>query len=149
MSRDRAEPTRRTVLALSASLGLASTAGCVEQLTDQFTSPSVAEVKKNAERIPYQDLYRNISEYEGEFAYYPNLYISDVVSGQDTKEYLLAFNSGGINDDRVLYGIWNGDPFKRNDDVEVWGVVGGLETYTSLVGDQTVPKIRIKAMERR
>lgn len=137
-----------TVTGLGAGTGFLAATGRLDPLLSQLQPPSTEEVKQNAERISYQELYRNISEYEGSYVHYGNLRITDVISGEDTKKYLLMFNDGGYNDDRVLYGVWNGDPFRENDDVELWGIVRGLTTYTSLGGERSVPKIKIRAMNR-
>lgn len=49
-------------------------------------------------------------------------------------------------DYNYLYGTWEGDPFKRDDVVELWGTVNGTTTYMSLSGEQTVPEIEIVDM---
>lgn len=102
-----------------------------------------------AQRIPVNELFRNIDQYEGEYVRYGDLFVSDVVSNEGTKKYILGVRGGRIGDDRFLWGIWDGNPFKRMDDVRVWGVVRGLQTYESLGGNKTVPKIRIVDMELR
>lgn len=139
---------RRTLLSALGTITLATITGCSE-LEDSLggvTEPSEEEVKQNAERIAYEELYRNISDYEGEYVYYNDVHITDIASGEGTKEYLFMFNGGGFTDDRVLYGVWEGDPFREQDRVELWGVVQGLTTYQSLGGKRSVPKIRIHEM---
>lgn len=142
---------RRRALAGISTTTIAMLAGCssAEDLLNQVSEPSTQEVKDNAKQVPYEELYRNISDYESEPVYWPSAQINDIASGQDTKEYILTLPSGDFADSDILWGVWNGDPFEENDDVEVWGLVRGLKTYTSLTGEQTVPKIKIKAIQLR
>lgn len=139
---------RRTLLQAGSTLSLATIAGCAGQL-ESLTGPSEDEVKENATTIEYDELYRNISEYEGDAVVYENLRIIGAPSNTDTKKYILMFNSDdGWNDPRTFWGVWDGDPFRENDVVKIWGVVEGLKTYTSLGGENTVPEIDIIDMER-
>lgn len=122
--------------------------GCSGFLNDvsSFGGPSVEEVKNNSRQIDYEEMYRNISDYEGEFVYYPEIRLMDVVEGEGTKEYLFALPGGQIGDPKTLYGLWDGDPFQEDDNVEMWGVVNGLKTYTSLTGEKTVIEVDIVDM---
>jgi len=122
---------------------ISTSAGCAGRLEEAVSGdPTTEEVKSNAETIEYEKRYRNIDQYKGEYVHYEELRITDIVEGEGTKEYILTFPDGGFTDDRVLYGVWDGNPFKEKDHVEVWGEVKGLETYTSLTGEKTVPKVK-------
>lgn len=126
---------------------LAGCAGRLEELTGSVGGPSAEEVKNNAETIKYDKLYRNIDEYEGEYVHYENLYLNDIVEGEGTKEYILTFPGGGFDDDRVLYGLWDGNPFKERDRITIWGVVRRLTTYQSLTGERSVPEVKLVDIE--
>lgn len=142
---------RRRAIATFATAGVTLTSGCsqLESITRQFTDPSVEEIKDEAENVQYEELYRNISEYEDKYLYWPQANITDIPSAQGTKKYILSLPNADFNDFNGLWGIWEGDPFRENDDVEVWGMVLGMKTYNSFLGQTTVPKIQIKAMNLR
>jgi hypothetical protein len=121
--------------------------GLADTIQETVSPPSVEEVKQNSETVPYQELYRNISEYEGEYVHYDGLGLIDIVEGEGTKEYILDFPGGSFGDGRVLYGIWDGSPFQEGDDIEAWGIINGLRTYTSLSGEETVPEVELVDIE--
>lgn len=141
---------RRHLISTTAVTTLAALSGCLESIENQLGGGrSVEDVKENAERVPYEELYRNISDYRDTPIYYPQARIADIISGQDTKEYILTFPGGGFNDDRVIYGLWNGDPYREGDTIELWGVVQGLTSYQSLTGERTVPEVRLREINLR
>jgi hypothetical protein len=140
-------PNRRSVLLGSgtATIGLLSgCAGVLDRVSKQGSGePSVEEVKQNSESIPYNELYRNISEYEGEYIHYVESEVQDIAEGTGTKEYILTLPEHRVGNERILYAIWEGDPLKEGDHIEVWGIVQRLRTYESLTGEETVPEIKL------
>lgn len=131
---------------LAVTSGIAGCSALPDSVSEPFTGPSVEEIKEESETVEYDELYRNISEYEGEYVHYEQLRLSHVVEGEDSKEYLLTFPDGEFNDDRIFYALWDGDPFQEGDEVEVWGIVQGLRTYTSMTGERTVVEIELVDM---
>lgn len=141
---------RRTFFRAAGLVGISAFTGCtgvLEEYANSDSEPSVQEVKANSETIPYDELYRNIGEYEGEYVHYGDVRISHIMEGQGSKEYLLDLPGGGRENSHILYGLWRGNPFREDDAVEIWGVVKGLRTYNDLLyGEQTVPEIEVVDM---
>lgn len=138
---------RRHYLTSTVLAALASLSGCVDSLEETLGSQrSLEEIKEEAEQLPYDELYRNISEYQGQAIYYPQVNITDIVPDTNASEYILTVAGGDFNDSWHLYGHWNGDPFRNTDTVELWGVVEGMTSYRSLTGEQNVPEITIREM---
>jgi len=120
-------------------------AGCAGQL-ESLTGPSVEEVKNESKSISHDELYRNNSEHDGEYVHYSKVELFDILDREGTKEYILTFPRGSRYSG-TLYGYWDGDPFKRSDIIEIWGIVDGLKTYNSLGGEKTVPQIELVDIE--
>lgn len=138
---------RRTVLEIASCVGVVAIAGCTSSL-DQVGGYDPDDVKENAETIPYEELFRNISEYEGDPVHYSNLRVTDILESEDGyQEYVLSMPDSGWGNSKVLYGVWEGDPFRRRGTVEIWGIVTGTETYMSMSGEKTVPNIEIVVIE--
>lgn len=138
---------RHYLTTTAATISLAALSGCLEDIENQLDGGrSVEDVKENAERVPYEELYRNISDYRDTPVYYPQARIADIISGQNMKEYILTVPGGGFTDEHVIYGLWNGDPYRDGDTIELWGVVQGLTSYQSLTGERTVPEVRLRAI---
>lgn len=138
---------RRHYLTSTVLAALASLSGCLDSLEETLGSQrSLEEIKEDAEQVPYDELYRNISEYQGQAIYYPQIRISDVVADTNASEYIYTVPGGDFNDSWHLYGHWDGDPYRDGDTVELWGVIKGMTSYQSLVGEQNVPEITVREM---
>lgn len=137
---------RRQYLASAGAAAAMTLSGCLQQLPGPLGKPSVENVKENAETIPYDELYRNISSYEGQYVHYPYATITDVVSGTDTKQFIITVDDD-VTETDAIWGYWDGDPYERLDDVKLWGVVRGLKEYQSLTGETTVPRIELVDIE--
>lgn len=141
---------RRTYLRSTAAVGsTAVVVGCTKPQSLVNESSRTTNIRNASMEVGYEELYRNISDYKGEAVHYTGLRISDVLSNEGTKEYLFVFEEDSWGTDRVLYGVWKSDPFREDDDVKIWGVIKGMETFESWTGDKTVPKVAVKKMELR
>lgn len=139
--------SRRKILKIAPILA-GSISGCTSARRE-FGLYNQTQVKEEATEVPYEELYRNISEYEGESIYFPNARLTDIADADGGSfEYLFSLNSGSLGDSHIIWGNWDGDPFREDDRVRIWGIVTGVNTYTSLVGEKTVPEIDIIDMEQ-
>ncbi len=139
---------RRRSLLQSATFGIFGLSGCAGQL-ESITGQSESEVKENAKTIDYDELYRNISEYEDEPVYYDRLILTGVLANEDKKDYLISIpGTSGYDAEGVFYVTWDGNPYREDDVVKLWGVVKGLETYSAVGGEYTVPKIEAVDIQR-
>jgi hypothetical protein len=141
--------SKRNFVKTIGATGVCLLSGCAGIIDDVESAgePSVEEVKENSESVAYDELYRNISDYEGEYVHYEKLSLSSVIEGEGNKEYLLTFPGGGFDDERALYALWDGDPFKDGDQIEVWGIVQGLKSFNSTAGERTVPEVKLVDIE--
>ncbi|WP_254521897.1 hypothetical protein [Natrinema caseinilyticum] len=143
---------RRTALMAIPTVGLGS-AGVVYYDIDQsdipvLNDPDVESVKENAETVPYDELYRNVSEYKGEPVTYSNVEITDIPESKDGyQEFILRLKTADARNGHYLYGLWNGDPFREDDMVELWGTVNGTKTYLTLTGEKTVVEVDLVDMK--
>lgn len=131
------EMKRRKFLGTLA-VGVTLLAGCTQQ--------EIENIREKATSPDYDTLYRNINDYEGEPVTYQGRIVDFAESSESRQEIVL--NAGGsISDPWTFWCIWRGDPFRERDEVRFWGVVDGLETYSSLMGERTVPRIIVQEME--
>lgn len=123
--------------------GVAGVSGCVGDLPQGYNSRPIDDIKDSAQTIEYEELYRNISDYEGQAVVYDGR-ISDIPTVEETyQEMIVSLPSSGIGETHAIWGYWNGDPYRELDEIRFWGVVRGLRTYTSLVGEKTIPEADI------
>lgn len=144
-------PTRRTLLTTTAATLTAATAGCISDLKDiAGVQRSVDEIKNDSQTLNYTQLYRQNSEYVGTAVHFPELHLFDYLNIESSpKKYLFNMPSGTYADNNTICGTWTGNPFNEGDTVEAWGVLDGLETYQSLTGKLSVPRIDIREMQLR
>lgn len=161
---------RRAYLAAMTALGVAgcstdsgsatnTTDGTGEQATPTPTPTQtaasqfedVADVRAQAEAIPYDKLFRNIDEYRDDAVYYEYASVYQVIYG-DESDYLRMNVS---TTDEVWQGdiaAWHfGDERILEDDrMEVWGVIYGLYEYETTQGNtRTTPAIYLADYDRR
>lgn len=138
---------RRDAVGTLSCVALSLVAGCTGSL-DDTGGHDTEDVKENAETIDYEKLHRNISDHEGEPVYYSEVRITDIAESEDGyQEYIISLPDTDWGESEVLYGLWEGDPFMEDDTVNIWGVVNGTTTYTSLMGEKTVPEIDLVDLE--
>jgi hypothetical protein len=131
---------RRDVLAGVGSVSSIAIAGC--SALDGITGPSEEEVKQEAESPSWEEIFRNNSEWEGEPVTYSGVRIIDVIEEEGDFNLIIQHpDNDGFGSDAYLYCRWDGDPFQDQDTVNLWGIVEGTHTYTSLTGEMTVPDI--------
>lgn len=98
--------------------------------------------------ITLQELSRSPDDYIGKKVKFSGR-IAQVIEGTDTNELLMTIN-GRL--DGLLYGIYPSDLLRirllADDEVTIYGVANGLETYTTVLGDsRTLPLINIDKIE--
>jgi len=121
----------------------AITAGCIS--TTGTTDPE--RVKEEATSPGYEEMYRNNSEYEGDPVTFVGI-VTDIVETSETgQEFLFDINPDEPRNAKILYCNWGGDPYRKDDQLRIWGTVNGLESYRSLSGEVTVPEIDIVEIE--
>lgn len=134
-------PTRRRFCAGAAAATTALLAGCEEL---GLTAPPIEEVKAEATSPGYEDLLRNVSDYKGEYVHYRDVGISNTLPDSGGDEYLINHGSGSIGQSNLLYGLWDGDPFREGDTVELWGEVTGTREVDLMTGlGQQLPEVKI------
>lgn len=106
-------------------------------------------MKEEAETVPYNDLYRNISDYEGDAVEYESVHIKSFLEEtEQSQTFVATLETHSFTDEHVIYCEWSGDTRYRDDDnVNLWGIVEGVHTYGSVTGDRTVPHIDVTDME--
>ncbi|ADQ66321.1 hypothetical protein C499_08967 [Halogeometricum borinquense DSM 11551] len=142
---------RRRFLAELGSVGGAiAIAGCSgpSNGASGTTTPSLDEIKENASAVKHESLYRDNSQYKGEYVVFEDVYIADVVTSDDgLHEYIIGVPQDGLFDDDYLWGTWTGDPYRENDQITLWGKVTGLHEYDTLGGNKTVPELELVDIE--
>lgn len=118
------------------------------------TQPPVYDkqyARANASEVPYETLFRNFDEYEGEPVHYPygSIYqvMYDVEEGTDYLQLYVSTNSREWEGDIAAY--WSGDTRLLEDDrIELWGVPERLYTYETVEGNErTIPLLTIVDVE--
>jgi len=134
---------------LLATLGVAGVSGCSESLDElpEFGGRNETQVREDAEQIPYDDLYRNVEEYEGQPVEFPDVSVGVLETDTESvQEFYGILPSGGIGDKDRLFCVWAGSPrIKRGDDVSIWGVVDGL--HTNEFGGMEESHVRIEVVD--
>ncbi|WOC33245.1 MULTISPECIES: OB-fold protein [Caproicibacterium] len=110
-----------------------------------------AEYKASCKTIAFQQIARNPNKYKGQ-----NVKLTATVqqiqdTGDGTQMLLLEADSDSEHtSDSSLYALYtpeseNEDRILENDKITVYGVLNGLQTYTTVMGDsRSVPKINIR-----
>ena len=102
------------------------------------------ELKEQADRVTYEELYRNNETYQGNLVYLRGEVIQVVADGNSNRYVLrvaITQSSYGY-DDPVLVRYTGPIRLLEDDIVEIVGNVKGLHTYESVLGGQiTVPEI--------
>jgi hypothetical protein len=115
------------------------------QYTVQGTSPprqtsstqSIDQVKATATTISYEELFRNYQNYIGDTIYFRGQIIQGYSPYSGMYVYRIATDDYGD----VLY-VNSQSPFLVYDEVDLWGKVKGMKTYTSVLGNSiTIPEI--------
>ena len=101
-------------------------------------------LKDTAERVPYEDLFRNNEEWEGNSVYYEGK-IVQVIEGSGDKYQLRAnVTKGEIFWDDTVFLRYSGERLLEDDTIEFVGRVNGLIKYEAIFGNEvTIPDITI------
>lgn len=157
---------RREFLHAAASSTIVIVTGCSRQGGGSNLSPDEAQrtttvqttegIRARAEDVPYDELYRRISDYKGEDVHFRGSVASFFEQSEGYQEMIIVLEGSSpqeaIENDEpyrqeAVVGIWRGDLFREGDDVEFWGTVLGLRTYMSMTGEKTLPEIEIVEMD--
>jgi hypothetical protein len=100
---------------------------------------SIDELKSSANKVlSYDEIYRNYKNHIGEVVNFRGRVIQVLNPSGD----IFVFRIATDNYDDVLWVNYEGSAFLDYDDVELWGFVRGLKTYTSVLGNTvTIPEI--------
>ena len=111
-----------------------------------------AELKTNAKKISYKELFRNIDEYIGDEIHYKGKVVQVIGDGKAFSSMLVSITKGsyGIWDDTVF--VSNGDintkKILEDDIIEFWGKVVGEKSYETVLGAaKTVPFLNANIVE--
>lgn len=133
-------------------VAIPATSGCIGDVQNSAPSsgPDPEEVRENAETVKYDTLVRNINEYEGEPVHYSDARITDIPEHTESRqEFIAILNDDEWMSDKYFWCIWTDEPqFREDDRIEFYGVVDGLKTYKSVLGDQTVPQIQVTEIRK-
>ena len=105
---------------------------------------SFAELKARADRVTYEELYRNNETYQGDLVYLKGEVIQVLTEG-NSDSYILRVEITPTDygyDDPVLVHYTGPVRLLDDDIVELVGNVKGLRTYKSVLGGEiTIPEI--------
>jgi hypothetical protein len=151
--------------AFLAAAGLTTTAGCSlipggeigpgDSSFSNTTTPGedslnipqydVDRVRSDAETVSYEELFRNLEEYQGESVHYPYVRVYQTAY-EDDFDYLQAYvstRSGEWPGDVAMYWF-GGERLLENDRLEAWAVVEKLHTYETVEGaERTIPLLTL------
>lgn len=125
------------------------TAGCLDGVgvanPNNDNGMSVEAAKENATSIPYDDLIRDIKEYEGEPVHYTDARVEHILEHTESKqEFIVQLPADEFWPDTYCYAIWRGTPqVRKYDSIEFWAIVEGLILYDSAMGERTVPELSV------
>ncbi len=102
------------------------------------STQSIDQVKATATTISYEELFRNNRNYIGDTVYFRG----QIIQGYSPSPGMYVYRIATDNYRDVLYVNSQGSPFLVYDEVDLWGKVKGMKTYTSVLGnDITIPEI--------
>ena len=138
---------RRAFVGMAVAVGVA---GCSVHDVESVVGlrPDEETVREEAKRIDVEELNRNISSYRGDPVTYRGR-VADLHEDTERKqEFTLTTPNHSVRSPEILFVVWRDKPrVHERDDIQIYGIVDGLHTYTSLVGEQTVPKIDAIAID--
>lgn len=132
-------------------LGAVLIPGCsqkMEKVARGGGSPTPG-IRERAKSIPYDELFRNIKDHKGDAVRYRRVRIEGFKEQTESiQRFMAILNTSTLGDRHQVYCVYRGDAlFRPYDWVNLWGVVEGLETYESPLGERSVPKIKVIKME--
>jgi PKD repeat protein len=108
---------------------------------------SLTEIKKSAQIISYDELFRYNEKYIGKTVYIRGkiIQITPVSGGAADRYYFRVATKkseySGYNDDIILV-YYEGSRYLEEDTIDLWGQVSGLRSYTAVLGQiVTIPEI--------
>jgi hypothetical protein len=153
---------RRAYLAALAALGVAGCSTSDEPVdTDAATATptatdtplatgtprydSVADVKTQAEAVPYEELFRTIDQYRNEAIYYEYASVYQVLYDEEYDYLRMYVSTTGDEWQGDIAAWYYGDErILEGDQLQVWGIVDGLYEYETTEGTtRTTPAIYV------
>lgn len=110
----------------------------------EYSDEEQSTIRENAERIEFDELYRNVEQYSGDPVTYDGVIVQTLEA--DTHfTFLIALNN---DPNQLVYMSWTGGRYIEQDTVRIWGEVLGIEIYQTGAGsERSVPAVSIADME--
>jgi hypothetical protein len=144
---------RRIATAISSVVAVGTLAVLAYEFV-QERQPALAELKKTAVSVPYDDLARKPEDHVGQIVRFRGKVIQSVPGEHNDKDVILIIWVGkgltSLND--VVYVEYQPDVRKpkilKNDVVEFWGRFKGIKTPEANRGNAEVPHVVAYELER-
>lgn len=140
---------RRGCMAMLVSLSMGGCSRSGSGAIGQDRGSPTPGIRERAESIPYSELSRNIKDHEGDAVHYQDVRVEGILKqNESVQRFTAILDSSTPGDTHAIYCVYRGDTyFKRYDSVDLWGVVEGLETLETALGEQAFPKINVTELE--
>jgi len=113
----------------------------------------ILQIKRNAQNIAYDDLFRYNEKYIGNTVYFRGKIVQITpISGGSGDEYGFRVatkesQNYGYSDD-IIFVYYKGPRYLEGDTIDLWGKVSGLQTYTAVLGNVvTIPELQALYVE--
>ena len=101
-------------------------------------------LKNSAERVSYDELFRNNERWEGKQVYYEGKIIQVIEDSGNKYQFRANVTKGEYSWDDDVFLRYSGDRLLEDDIIEFVGRVNGLLTYESIFGQKiTIPDITV------
>jgi DNA-directed RNA polymerase subunit RPC12/RpoP len=106
---------------------------------------SIADIKSQAQIIPYTSLMRNPDTYKGSIVYFRGKILQ--VQQKSNNNYILRIATKedsylGYYDNVIYVDYYSSNRVLEDDVVDIWGKFVGLKTYQAVLGnDITIPEV--------
>ena len=102
-----------------------------------------ARSMQEAEKISYDDLFRNNEQHVGKTVYYRAQIVQVINAGKDEYQFRANVTEGTFGWDDTVYLHCEGSRLLEDDVIEFIGVVDGLKEYRAVFDQEiTIPEIR-------
>lgn len=115
------------------------------------TGLSIEQIKSNAQKVSYDDLFRYNERYVGDIVYYRGKIIQSQNPWGDSYVLRIATKKMDYFDtyiEDILWVDYSGTRFLEGDIIDLWGRVEGLSSYQAVLGNEiTIPHVKSLHME--
>jgi hypothetical protein len=103
---------------------------------------SIEQIKNNAIKITYDDLFRNNENYIGKTVVFRGKISQVFPPSDDYYDLILDTSPDSQIESRIYISNYKGSRFLEGDTVNVWGTVDGLVTLKSVLGEESsIPEL--------